>query len=299
MINFIRVIILNYNGALLTIDLVSMIQKQLYNAFEIVVIDNASDIDDFIFLENNLPKNIHLIRSEENVGYSAGNNLGLKYNSGNSIDYYLILNNDLIVEDVFLLKKMVDSFNLNINKFIYATSPLVDTIHAKVPSHYQIQVRKLLKPFLLYLLSFMIFKKLFSPIFKDFIYYNEMPFSNKYLVCDTINGAAFMISNKLVEKFNNFDENVFLYHEEMILGKQIKELGGVCILNGFGEVKHIQGYSTKSSPFVFNSKMERYKYTSEAYFFQYYLGINKFFVNLFCLLKEFELIVKRVLYRLK
>lgn len=294
--NFIRVVILNYNGAKLTIDLVSMIQNQSYDDFEIVVVDNASEIEDYLYLTNNLPPIVHLIKSEINLGYSAGNNLGLRYNSGKEVDYFLILNNDLIIEDIFLLKKLVESFNLNLEKLVYATSPLVNTIHSSYPSHSQIQVRKLLKPILLYLLSFVLFKKVLNPIFKRFIYFYDMPFSNKYLICDTINGAAFMISKKVIESFHYFDENVFLYHEEMILGKQIKDIGGVCILNGFVEVKHMQGISTKSTPFVFSTKMERYKYSSEAYFFQRYLGINQLFVKVFCLLKELELKLKRFLF---
>lgn len=294
----VRIVILNFNTALYTIDLVTKIKCQTYPNFHIVVVDNNSDLEDYHFLLNNLPDSVHLIQSPKNGGYSAGNNLGFKYNSGKLVDFFLVLNSDLIVDDIHLLEKLVTGFKLNSNKPIYASSPLVNTSHTNQPSHSQIQVRKLLNRFQLLFLSFSIFKKLFPTLFKKFIYYSEIPFSNKYFFCDTINGAAFMISRIFLESINYLDENVFLYHEELILGKQIQNAGGVCVLNGYTEVTHLQGVSTKSTPKSLNLDMERHKYLSEAYFFEEYLHISKFFVKVFCFLKELELLFKKwILFR--
>lgn len=294
----VRVIILNYNTARYTIDLVSKIKNQIYTNFEIVVVDNNSKVSDYLYLVNHLDKDICLIKSVSNLGYSAGNNLGFKFDSINPIDYFLILNSDLIVDDIHLVEKLVVGFKLNSDKPIYASSPLVKSSHNNQPSHSQIQVRKLLSTGQLFFLSFSIFKKLFPSIFKKYIYFDAMPFNNKYLIADTINGAAFMISRKFLESINYLDENVFLYHEELILGKQIQNAGGVCVLNGYTEVTHLQGISTKSTPKSLILEMERHKYFSEAYFFEEYLHINKFFVKVFCFLKELELLFKKwILFR--
>lgn len=191
---------------------------------------------------------------------------------------------------------MVEGFHIFDHKTIIATSPLVDTISSNQSVDTQIQVRKLLKPFQLYLISFSFFKKIFPRLYKEFIYFNYMPFSNKYFICDTINGAAFMISKKFIDSINYFDQNVFLYHEELILGKQIKNCGGECLLNGFIEVKHIQGSSTKSTPLNFNLAMERYKYISEAYFFKQYLDVKDIYIKIFCGLKKLELGIKKFIF---
>lgn len=297
--DYIRVVILNYNCAKLTLDLVVMLERQSYTNFEIVVVDNNSELDDLLFLENRLPSSIHLVKSPINKGYSAGNNLGLKFDSGNLVDFFLILNSDLIVDDIHLIEKLVAGFKLNSPKPVYATSPLVNTTHSHLPSHSQIQVRKLLSSFQSLFLSFSIFKKLFPSVFKNYIYFDEIPYLNKYMYCDTINGAAFMVSRPFLASNNYLDENVFLYHEELILGKQIQNAGGTCLLNGFTEVSHLQGCSTKSSANQFNLKMERYKYLSEAYFFAEYLKINKFSVKIFMTLKEIELYLKKWLLHRK
>ncbi len=294
----VRVIILNYNTAEYTINLVSKIKNQTYTILEIVVVDNNSEVSDYLYLLNHLPKDICLIKSVSNLGYSAGNNLGFKFDSSNPVDYFLVLNSDLIVDDCDLINKLVQGFKINSSSPIFATSPLVKTTHFHAPAYWQIQVRKLLSTGQLFLLSFSIFKKLFPSIFKKYIYFEEMPFNNKYLIADTINGAAFMISRNFLESINYLDENVFLYHEELILGKQIQNAGGVCVLNGYTEVAHLQGVSTKSTPKSLNLEMERHKYLSEAYFFEEYLHINNLLVKVFCLLKEVELFFKKwILFR--
>lgn len=297
--SFVRIIILNYNSSNYTLDVLKMLSKQHYIDYEIVVVDNDSKKSDQQNLIDNIPENIHLLISHNNLGYSGGNNIGLKFQGSRKIDYHLVLNNDLIIEDPFFISKMVDAFELEENKNVVAQSPLVDTVQTLKPIEFQIQVRKLLSPLKLYILSFALLNRIFSNYFRDFIYSEKMPFLNKQFHCDTINGAAFLIKDDFIRMNNYLDEYVFLFHEEMILGKQIQSAGFTCLLNGKVTVKHLQGVSTDSNKANFNIKMERFKYKSEAYFFFKYLNINRFFVRLFCLLKEIEIWVKKLIYQFK
>lgn len=291
----VRIVVLNYNTAILTIDLVNNLVKQNYDEYEIVVVDNNSLYSDQQLLSTTLPNSITLIQSKVNLGYSAGNNLGMKYNSGFSIDYFLIMNSDLQLDDIFFIKKLILGFEMNISMPILAQSPLVDTQSCAKPIGIQIQARKLLSPVMLYFLSFSLFKIIFPRIFNTYIYADKMPFENKYLVTDSINGAAFMIKAEFIKSINYLDENVFLYHEEMILAKQIHDCGGKCLLNGFLQIKHIQGAATKSNLKQFNGKMERLKYQSEAYFFLSYLKIHWTLIVFFKFLKKVELSLKRII----
>lgn len=293
----VRVIILNYNTAELALKLVKILLRQSYNNFEIVVVDNNSSISDQLLLAARLPDSIIFIQSKTNLGYSAGNNLGMKYSSQMIPDFYLILNSDLEFNDTFLIQKLVSGFDFHSSLPILAQSPLVNTVSINKPVGLQIQVRKLLSPPLLYLLSFSLFKKLFPYFFKSFIYKSQMPFDSKFMICDSINGAAFMIRANFMRSNNYLDENVFLYNEEMILAKQIRNSKGKCILNGFLHINHLQGASTGSSLNMFNVKMERLKYQSDAYFLYKYLQVNIFFIYIFKMLKELELQVKVLLYK--
>lgn len=46
-----------------------------------------------------------IVKSDENCGYAAGNNIGLRYAYDNQYKYAWILNNDIIIEDSNLIEK--------------------------------------------------------------------------------------------------------------------------------------------------------------------------------------------------
>jgi GT2 family glycosyltransferase len=63
----------------------------------VVVIDNAS-IEKFEIRNSKFEIDVKIIRSEKNLGFSGGQNVGIKYSLDNGADYILILNNDTIVD---------------------------------------------------------------------------------------------------------------------------------------------------------------------------------------------------------
>ncbi len=100
--NTIGIIILNYNGLDDTCILIESIQANVSQTpYEIIIVDNASKGNDADVLEEKYGKAVTLLRSPQNVGYAAGNNIGLRYAVSRGIRYYCILNNDTIVIDDF------------------------------------------------------------------------------------------------------------------------------------------------------------------------------------------------------
>ncbi len=108
----VSIIILNWNGYKITLECLKSLLKIDYKNFKIIVVDNGS-IDDSI---NEIKANIkdekldYLILSE-NLGFTGGNNEGIafakiRYNP----EYFLLLNNDTIVETSFL-SKMIEAFD--------------------------------------------------------------------------------------------------------------------------------------------------------------------------------------------
>lgn len=291
---FVRVIILNYNTSHQVLSLIHQLLNQQYFNFEIIVIDNTSIKEHSSYLHANVPANVHLVLSDKNLGYSGGNNLGLKFNSKKKVDYHLILNPDINISDEFMIKKMVDAFALPENKNVAAQSPLVNTLSSLTSFEQQIQVRRLLHPFQLIIISFYLGKIIFKKWYLSYIYASLMPFFGKYILCDTVNGAAFMIKNSFIQSNGLLDDSVFLYHEELILGKKIKNAGMTCLLNGYVQVGHYQGLSTKSNNMSFSLNMEKYKILSEAYFLEKYCNVSIIAIKLFLFLKHIELILKRI-----
>lgn len=295
----IRIIIINYNQSNLTLNLIKELNNQIYDNFEIVIVDNNSSEIEKKILKENLNPDVKYVFSNTNLGYAKGNNLGIKYQTGVTPDYYFILNNDIIINDKYFMQKMVSSFNFETDKNVIAVSPLVDTISLNLPVDQQIQVRRILPKYALITVCCSIGAVFFKKLKNMYLYKDKYPLINKYTECDTINGAAFIIDSRFLLAQSGFDENTFLFFEEIILGHQIKKNGGTCLLNGFVTIKHLQGASTNSNKDKLNIKMERIKYKSQIYYFQEYLKINKSTKIIYIIFKEIEICLKTVIKRIK
>ena len=93
------IILVNYNGAKFNSECIDSIMKSTYRNFKIIVVDNASTDNSVEILEKYYINDITLIKSELNLGFSEGNNLGIEYALKNNCDYILMLNNDTVIED--------------------------------------------------------------------------------------------------------------------------------------------------------------------------------------------------------
>ena len=89
----VSIIILSFNDLEHLQKLLPSMYNQSYDNIEIIVIDNANNerVQEYI---KNQPK-VKLVISKENLGYSGGNNLGVKHANGNFI---FILNSDTWLE---------------------------------------------------------------------------------------------------------------------------------------------------------------------------------------------------------
>lgn len=102
MVPLVYIIIVNYNGYKDTIECVNSIEDIDYSNYRIIVVDNGSTNNSLIKLESINSGICNVLSSRENLGFSGGNNLGIKYALENEADYILLLNNDTIVTKDFL-----------------------------------------------------------------------------------------------------------------------------------------------------------------------------------------------------
>ena len=91
----ISVITVNYNGLELTAAMIASLRQYVSTPIETIVVDNGSLRDEAHLLAERFP-GIVAIRSERNLGFAGGNNLGLRAARGR---YLLLLNNDTEVGD--------------------------------------------------------------------------------------------------------------------------------------------------------------------------------------------------------
>jgi len=104
------VITINYNQDDYTIKCVKSILQSAYDNYALLLIDNGSLLMNYKQLCNKLPDDEHLIlrRLENNRGYVGGVNYGLREGMKLSPDYFLIMNNDTII-DKHAIRSLVDT----------------------------------------------------------------------------------------------------------------------------------------------------------------------------------------------
>lgn len=98
----ISIIIVNYNGKKWLKKCFNSLTCQTYRNFEIIFVDNGSIDGSIEFVKDNYKDDrVKIIKSDKNLGFAGGNNLGIK-NSGGK--YLLLLNNDTQFKNDFLEK---------------------------------------------------------------------------------------------------------------------------------------------------------------------------------------------------
>lgn len=94
----VSVISVNYNGSKFLVDCLSSLYKMTYPNYEVIMVDNASTDSSVEFIEKNFPE-VKILRNRKNLGFAAGNNRGVEIARGK---YLSFLNNDTKVKPDFL-----------------------------------------------------------------------------------------------------------------------------------------------------------------------------------------------------
>lgn len=102
------IITINYNGLEDTCALIDTITFN--DNMEVIVVDNASKQDEATAIQQKYPL-VKVIRSDKNLGFAGGNNLGIKAAQGK---YLFLVNNDTIFKD-FNLQSMIDRLESSSN----------------------------------------------------------------------------------------------------------------------------------------------------------------------------------------
>lgn len=117
----VAIIIVNWNGWVDTIECIESIQNITYTNYQIILVDNGSTDDSVerintwsngeikcLLVEEDIStasedkQEIVFITSQKNLGFSGGNNVGIRYALRRKFDYVLLLNDDTIVAKGFM-----------------------------------------------------------------------------------------------------------------------------------------------------------------------------------------------------
>ena len=192
----ITVIITSFHSGEKIFNCIESINKDV----KIIVVENSNDQELKKKIQSKY-KNVDCILSEENLGYGAGNNLGL---SKVLTNYALIVNPDVTLEN-----DTIDNFFLSINS---------------------------IKDF-----------GIIAPVSKDEIYTNfSIDSDNNLKEVESVKGFAMFLSMNNLKEIKFFDENFFLYFEEIDLCKRIRKNDIKIYIDPSIKVNHLGGTSHNS-----------------------------------------------------
>lgn len=94
----VSVVIVNYNGRKFLPDCLGSLLKQTCSSFEIILVDNASCDGSVAFVQEQFP-HVKVCAQESNLGFAGGSNAGIREAQA---AYILTLNNDTIISPDFI-----------------------------------------------------------------------------------------------------------------------------------------------------------------------------------------------------
>ncbi len=271
------IIILNYNTWEESIQCIKSIEKYTNIPYKIYLIDNKSKInasEEQLSIISDF-KHTELIYSNENRGYSAGNNIGIK-KALEECQYIMICNSDILFVDNSI-EKMIEFLEKNknvgiIGPTIYNTENILQPFYmiTKLTAIGKIKNMLLKTPLKGFLKKFK----------ENFIIDKEIEEPKKVF---GVSGCCFLMSKECARFLYPLDERVFLYEEEYIIGVRLENQYDVYIFPNT-HIIHAHGKSTGGmTEFSYNCLIE-----SEQLYLKEYLHTNIF-------LRKIILFIRKVL----
>lgn len=193
------IVILNYNGKNVIKKCLASVFKIDYPNFEVVIVDNNSTDGSFEVAKSTFSK-ASFIKNEENLGFSAGSNIGIRFALERMAEYVLVLNQDTEVEKDFL-KKLTEEGEKDDRAGIL--SPVIFSGNTKEVWFSGGKIKWLRMKF---------------QHEKDIK--EKESYETKYLT-----GCAMLIKAEVFKKIGLFDENFFLYWEDTDFSFRARKAG--------------------------------------------------------------------------
>ncbi|QJD79282.1 glycosyltransferase family 2 protein [Spirosoma rhododendri] len=218
----VSIITINYNQAEVTRQFLDSSRLLTHPNVEIIVVDNASQPSLNSCLDAGQYPNVRVIRSDENLGFTGGNNLGIANANG---EYLFIVNNDTEL-NADLLTELLKPFAAD------------DRIGVTCP-----KIRFFSNPSLVQYAGYNPMNMLTGtavPVgykLPDDASYDQ-PGPTAFA-----HGCAMLVKRAVIDKVGRFAERFFLYYEELDWSQRIRDAGFVIYYQPSAHILHKESMS--------------------------------------------------------
>lgn len=263
------IILVNYNGFRDTVDCIKSLKTITYENYKIIVVDNGSTIKPSTEQIRYIRTNSEYIETKKNLGFSGGNNVGIKYCEQYSPEFYLLLNNDTVVEKEFL-DILVNTYNteysLITGRIMFYSLPDkiwygggdIEQKNFRVTQHGYMEKVK-----------------------KEYLEQKLVTFAT---------GCLWLLPKTTIDNVGMLDDSYFLYCEDTDYCLRILNSGKKILYNGDACIYHKISASSGDG-----SNLQKYYMIRNSFILIKRFGINKKKMEIYYLLKYIKMVFNRKL----
>lgn len=228
-IRSVAVVVLTWNGREDTLGCIASLSNSDYSPLGVIVVDNGSVDDTLDAVATALPS-AELIANGRNLGFAAGNNVGIKRALADGADAVFVLNNDTIVPPG-VITTLVDALNEHPDAGVacpivsygdgddriwFAGSPF-DPSRARAGRNSEYETGRRVLP-------------------------------DRPITIDRAVGAAMLVRREALEQVGDFAEELFFLYEDVDLSLRIRAAGWRIMLVPHAIVSHLVSASQGGEP---------------------------------------------------
>lgn len=263
------IIILNFNTPDDVLNCVKSIKEKTKTEYRIYVVDNCSTDDSFNIFNREFKddEKITLLKSENNNGFSAGNNIGIKRAIGEGCDYICVTNSDILLDN--------DAVTILENKLKHDPTVGVATPSIHSPnSDVECQFARNKLDYGNFV-SEKTFLKHFKSFCKKYPRYQKVDceFEGDYKFFGMTYGCFYVAQSQFFIDTDYLDEDVFLFNEEDIMAYKLENLSLYTLISPEAVVVHNHHSSINKTSIA--NRVYHFR-VSELLVLRKYAGVSRF-----------------------
>lgn len=226
------IILLSFNTRVYLAQALQSIEAQKQPNWEVIVVDNASSDNSVEMVKKDFPW-VRVIKNKENIGFAAGNNVGMKQAQG---QYIMLMNSDAELyknSKLITLIEYLDSHHdvgIVTPKVVMGNGALDQASHRGIPTPWNA------------LTYYVGLEKLFAhtPVLNVLFggYHQTWKSLSSMHEIDACTGAAMIVRAIAIDEVGLFDDQFFMYGEDLDWCYRFKKAGWKIVFYPEVEVLH-------------------------------------------------------------